>query len=620
MKSRLLHLIMTLLTLSLLSLAVVSAQNGQSPVLNVDMPDLSTSPLLSSEMLAPGCELTSAEAGVYQVICEDSDSTTPAIPTLNGDLLAVGCEIITPEAGVYIMDCNDDPVLPAIPVIPANIMTQPGEPGPLPGDFAAAPDACSLAAGSYMSPGMEAIRSTIINYDDIVYSNQDETLVLYALYALDATELLPARNRFASPANLTPVGAFNDGDIVTMGTESICLTNEIFTLRLWQLESGEWVIDTLQVHEALDLSDSWPENTPDPQNPGQTLAAPDNPVLVDGVMFRYLLPYIEPPVTTRPGGNIGQLAPSDEQLTVCEHAAPSYLAPGMLVKLDGYGYVKYPQDYAVSNYLDWTFTNTRFDLNDHGLTTYVDIFNSTPLVNIVGNLENAALTVQELYSSNPTIATVLDGPFCTSTSVDPRFSPIDGSPEAPDPAADRFYTWWEIEVNGQIGYYPENVGQYSWWLWDFNEGFARKLFLYYMVPLADETMQAATCNPPILFAGQNVQPVAGAMNLRAAPNGDIIGRVEANQVINVFGEPVCEGGTNWWRTGRGGYIAESNPETGIRLLIPAVPTPVPTVEDSNPPPRATAVPPRPTQPRPTSEPSRPTPVPTVCDPTTGSCR
>ncbi|MEM6529894.1 MAG: hypothetical protein AAF653_16460, partial [Chloroflexota bacterium] len=109
-------------------------------------------------------------------------------------------------------------------------------------------------------------------------------------------------------------------------------------------------------------------------------------------------------------------------------------------------------------------------------------------------------------------------------------------------------TWWS-DLNGEFNIWPH------------------QLSTYHLHPIG--AAQQPTCPTPNMVSGSRVQPAAGAMNLRAAPNGDVIGRVDSALVI--FGEPVCDNGANWWQTDQGGFIAGNDPATGYTLLIPAVP-------------------------------------------------
>jgi hypothetical protein len=481
--------------------------------------------------------------------------------------------------------------------------------GNTPTDFAPPPDACANAAASYLSEELEVIRTRMIDFDNIVFNNQDEDLVYYALYVLEANELDWANSVYdiSSPEDVEPVGIIADGDIVQTGDESMCISNGLLTARFWKLASGVWAIESIRFDEPVDLTTFWPEEAPENVEPGQEIATPDLPILVEGLEIRYLMPYIEPPITTLPGGNTDEVAPSEAQLTTCERAAPSYLSIGMDVWLNGYGYEKVPTNYAV-DWEDWEFSDTQFALGEHGNQVYLDILQHTPLMGIVGNPESVIVSVAELFEGIPPVGTVVDGPFCTAINAEPAIDYGDIS-EAPDPDEDRFYTWWQIEVNGEVGWYPENVGQYSHWLWETDGIFGRKLFLYYLVPFNAMESTESTCPSSNLIAGTEVQPAFSAMNLRNAPAGDRTGRVEAGQVVTVLGEPVCAGGTIWWQTTAGGYIAEFEPSTKAILLVPAVQnlnadrvtsTPTPTL-----PPRDTA----PTEPtRPTEE-ARPTEMP-----------
>jgi hypothetical protein len=477
-----------------------------------------------------------------------------------------------------------------IPPTAGEYQILPGNPGPnLPDDFAPLPDACDNAAGSYMSEGMNAARTTMIKFDDIIHDNKDEELVYYALYAIEANYFATTDTFFDNPNNLQPAGPFIDGDIVTIGSDSICLATDSYTFRLWEINTGEWAVESVTFTQAIDITDMW-EGIPPPANMQNNIALPDYPVLVDGVVIRYMMPYVEPPITTLPGANNDQLTPNDALLTVCENTAPSYLSVGMDVMLNGYGYAKFPTTVG-ADWGNWSFNNTDVQLSNYGVGVYVDILNETPFVGIPGNLDSAIQTVDELYSGTFDSGKVVDGPFCTSMNAEPA-NDSNKTVEAPDPAHDRFYTWWKIEVNGEVGWYPENIGQYSHWLWDHDGMFNRKLELYYMVPFG---AQQANCPTPNLYAGLVIEPASNAMNIRVAPNGDIMGRLDMGQSATIFGDPICDGGTNWWQSDRGGYLAETDPETRGILLMPYVPEPEPTRE--------------PVEPSDSTQPVDPTPIP-----------
>jgi len=485
--------------------------------------DMVTQPqLLSSDRLAPGCELTSAEAGVYRVECEQDPGTT-GIPTIDGELVAQGCQLESPETGVFILDCEMEPFEP-VPMSPAPLTIQVGSIGDNPPlDRAPQAGVCDGAAESYLEPGMEVVSNLLISLESVVYNNQDEDLVLYALHAFESNNIgSAARQQFMTPVNneLNPIGApIQYGDVLTVGMESTCVTFSEGTMRLWRLDSsfgpefGYWVIETIAFNNPIDLTTAWPEDLPNPQNANLQIAQPQFPVLVDGVVFRYLMPYVEPPITTLPGAN--QVETDLPQGYACEYAAPSFLAPGMAVMLNGYGYEQMPDLASNPEWETWTFLDGQFPLSDHGMSVYIDILNTTPLLNIPGNFEAIALSPQELLDNGTTFTTgtIVNGPFCTEATFTPpaaqcactTFPCEPCTTGTGDPAPNRFYTWWEVDVttNGQThrGFYIENVGQYSHWLWATDGIFPRKLFLYYMQPVAVMTQPQSpnqdTVAPPV---------------------------------------------------------------------------------------------------------------------------
>lgn len=433
----------------------------------------------------------------------------------------------------------------------------------VPSDFAPNPDICDTAAGSYMSEGIDAIRTTMISFDEIVHDNKDPELVLYALYAMEANTFSILNKLFDSPQTMNAVMDFKHGDVVTIGDESTCLQDGALTARLWQLDNGTWAIETIKFNEAYDISHAW--DGAQQNNPNLGDINFDMPVLVTNIVVRYMMPYYEPPITTVPGANADAIL--NNPMTHCDGTAPSYLSIGMDVLLDGYGYTQFPTNIEEA-YQEWEFDNTSVALGNYGIGVYIDILNETPLTGIVGNLESVILTPQELYQG-VNFGTVVDGPYCTSMNVEPALDNGNGIVEAPDPAHDRFYTWWQIEKNGQVGWYPEVVGQYSHWLYEQEGMFDRKLVMYYLTPMNAQQTQANTCPDSILYTGLEVQPSRSSMNLRANPNGDVIGRLDMGQTTTLYGQPICEGGSNWWQTDFG-FIAENDPETQTALLLPAV--------------------------------------------------
>ena len=459
------------------------------------------------------------------------------------------------------------PTIGGYTVLPGGILDN------APDGFAPLPDACDNAAGSYMNEGIKASRTTMISFDDIVYDNKDPELVLYALYAIEANTFGEFDVLFDSPQNLAPVMDFKNGDVVTIGDESVCINEGPFTARLWKVDNGAWAIETIKFNGAYDISASW-ENTQQ-NNPQLGNINFDMPVLVEGVVIRYMLPYVEPPITTVPVGG-EQSKTSNDPIFSCDGTAPSNLSVGMDVYLDGYGYSQFPTNIEDS-WTEWQFNDMKVAMGEYGTGVYIDILNETPLVGIPSNLESVIATPQELYSGI-NFGVIVDGPACSSMNAEPSTEggckpsltvPCTTGVGGSNPDHDRFYTWWQVDINGEVGWYPEVVGQYSHWLWDQEGMFNRKLMMYYMVPVEAMQSQANACPTPNLYAGLVVEPAFSNLNLRANPNGEVIGRLEMEEEATLFGEPTCGGGTNWWQTERG-FLAETDPETNAALLLPAV--------------------------------------------------
>lgn len=470
-------------------------------------------------------------------------------PVINADLIQVDID--------QIQQYQIPPTIGGYTILPGGVLEG------LPADITTAPDACDTAAGSYVSPGIDAIRTTMIDFDDIVHDNKDPELVMYALYAMEANNFAELNATFNNPQDMTPVDVFPNGEVKTIGENSVCIGNDTATARLWQLDEGTWVVDTIKFNQPYDISDAWNVN-PNPQMGNVQF---DMPVLVEDVVVRYLMPYIEPPITTVPGGSTDKLAPEPPQH--CDGTAPSYLHIGADVLLQGYGYAQYPTNIS-DPWAQWQFNDTQVALNDYGTQVYAEILHETPLTGIVGNLESVLLEPKDMYEGI-NIATVVDGPFCTSVNAEPALDTGNGVVEAPDPDHDRFYTWWKIDVNGTVGWYPEVVGQYAHWLWEQEGMFDHKLTMYYMIPVSLSETQPNTCPPSTMYAGLEVEPAIAAMNLRAETGrtGDVIGRLEMEQTVILNSGPVCDDGSNWWWTDRG-FLAENDPETSTALLLPAV--------------------------------------------------
>jgi len=498
-----------------------------------------------------------------------------------------------------------------IPVTNAELQILPGNMGGNPIDgFQVPENACDNAVGSYVNTGDEAIRVTIADFEDIIYDNKDEDLVYYALYFLETSLGFPTKGRFMMdyPATIqsipNPSGLIENNDIVTIGEQSACVGNDLIALRFWQLSTGDWVLDTITILDPIDLSSYWDGVIPDNQGGMLEIAQPENPVMVDGVMYRYLMPYVEPPITAIPSANEID-APN---VVACDGTAPSYLDIGMEVEFTGYGYERMAQslqdqmgDLIWSN---WVLSDQQFALSNYGTQTYIDILNTTPLLNIPGNYEAVAMSVEELYGGvlTPT-GTVIDGPVCTAIDAEPDLPPADedcswgtwplepctGNADPNNPAPDEFTTWWYVNVNGTFGWYPENVGQYAWWVWETDGIFPRKEHLYYLVPINGNATMASTesCDDllPSRLSINSAGYVFTALNLRDNPNGNAIDQLPANTEIIINGNSICDEGNRWQpvRTpdGRTGWVAENDRD--YYYLVPGTPVREPeTVTETEP--------------------------------------
>lgn len=437
-------------------------------------------------------------------------------------------------------------------------------------DFAPAPEACDLAADSYLTDGIDAQATLFVSYDDIVYNNQDPELVWYALHvavAMLQTQELPNALwsvPMSEGSQTSIIAMLPHGTVVGVFGESTCLNLGWATLRLWNVSLGDlagWAIESIHIHEPIDLSSSW-EAIPNTENPNQTLAQPDLPVLVDGVVIRYLMPTIIEPLPTPIG-----VADSIAAAPACPDSVPSYLAVGMSVELSGFGY-RMLQD-----------TNTALPLTEEGWALWTEGYENyglmqTPPIPFEPSTFDAVIDPATLYS--PTIAplaTVLEGPVCTEGSL------LSDSLDVQEYTPNAKFIWWKIRVpignTVYEGWYMEGVRVAAYW-----EFFPKLYYLYYMTPVsAMQASASATCPPSRLVAGQSVHPI-GALNLRTAPNGDVIGRVAAGQAVSLLDTPTCVGGANWWRTTAGGFLAENDPTvpTYSALLLPAVQALVPTEE------------------------------------------
>lgn len=190
------------------------------------------------------------------------------------------------------------------------------------------------------------------------------------------------------------------------------------------------------------------------------------------------------------------------------------------------------------------------------------------------------------------IATILSGPVCMDYEiVDNHPCPDNGVCEYTEPISDRYAIWWEIEVtvHGETyqGWYPENLTDYAWWLYENDGIFDRVATAYLLNPISQAmtVMDEDDCEPlpgSRFVAGMDVQPASSAMNIRDDASGSVIGRVEIDDIMTLVGEEDCEEGVRWreviFHSGSvpRGWIAENDMTTFY--IAPYLP-PVETVED-----------------------------------------
>lgn len=375
----------------------------------------------------------------------------------------------------------------------------------------------------------------------------------------------------------------------------------------------------------------------------------------------YLTPHVYTPSEGMTGGT--QLTHND-----CDNAAPSRLTlgekayyMGHIVNNSAYNPAKIEQLYnTVVGY-------ARFNLGNAPLMpAYISLpWNQTSLVDLTDT--NFEELFEQLYGENapqnteseeaPSLIAdnnflkvpipvgqlmdvVVSGPLCTRRSewID-KIEVING--DIVDLGYEMYETfvWWQVDLTllglnldkvwiaesitrqapwGRIDYYllsPDSfnattINIYDNPLWIPND----------IRPTLEQLGEQSSCIgilPSTLFSGSLAQPNGSAMNLRAVPDGDVIGRVGADEQIHVYGDSLCWNGYRWWLTGRGGWIAENSRTTA--LLVPAVQRVAPpVVEETTVAPISTpdfsAPTPEPT--RPVEEPTQP-PRPT-CDVITGA--
>lgn len=487
---------------------------------------------------------------------------------------------------------------PPIPMMPTIINGNVPN-GNAPTDRAPQSGSCDYAVDSFLAAGIEADKALIIDYEDVAYDNADKATVMEALdFIFNNSEisLLSSRiygniDEYDSAVADIPTNGF-----VNVLGQMTCFHSNGFTMRFWQVEFGGvqgWAMESITISQ-FDLN-----NLPGQNNQPADLNQIQLPVLVNNISYRLLVPHPTTPFETPDSFEAGAI-------TACEYGAPSFLAPGVEVEFYGYGYEKFPENYA-DFWMNWTYGDEQLALSDFGQGRFIHNLNNHSLSDAPDG--NALISNEELFTGLIyQVGTIIDGPVCTLTDITPDSSGIQEYDE--NDQSTQVTTWWQVEtqIGGEtyLGWYPESVAENLYWLWETQGIFPRKLFLYYLTPLM--TLRSNnSCHrvaDSLFYAGLEVEPARSTLNIRNTPGGDVVGRLEAGQATQLYGESVCEDGVRWWQSD-GGWLAEREPETNAPLLQVAI-----RVE-----PTATEAPRQPEQP--TAVPSTPAPRPT-CDTATGS--
>jgi hypothetical protein len=345
----------------------------------------------------------------------------------------------------------------------------------------------------------------------------------------------------------------------------------------------------------------------------------------------YLTPHVYEPSEGLMGGS--QIAQIE-----CDGTAPSRLTIGEKAFYMGHFVTDgYPEDWAESLYGSMV-NYARFNLgNNPTMPTYISLpWHQTSLIDLSGDAEQLEELFEQWADANSNaeeddepqdddepqeepsiisdqnflkvpipvgqvIDTVVAGPLCTRrTEVVKEILGYENGEfiEAVYQYSEVF-VWWQLDLNllgmdlGSV-WLPESVtrhapqGRADFYLLTPDtfvstapNTYAEPVWLPQDIrPILSTLHGQSMCDgilPSTLFAGSLAQPNGSALNLRTAPNGAIIGRVEANEPFTVFGESVCWGGYRWRETSRGGWIAETSRTTA--LIVPAIQNVVPSVTE-----------------------------------------
>jgi hypothetical protein len=472
-------------------------------------------------------------------------------------------------------------------------------------DLAPVSLACDGAAPSHLSAGNTARQVQV--FEPFAFSqNTGEALLDVLLDDITENVLLTnTHSVFGEPA-LAPVLAYNiaaDSEVSILG-EMQCITIDggNTVLRYWQVEAAQatgYIIESV----TFGLREITVGN---PEGEG-TLTYP-----FEDFTLRLLRP-----VVPLGGGDTVQAADAATAQYPCAPAPESRLSIGMQAEMRSNGWMNY------ATYDDtFQFEGYGADqpLDEYGLTVMSEVMLRGLLLQplIDPDSEDAIVIAAETVMAQPGLSPIVDvvgGPVCVNQNIYPL-------PTNQFDQPDRFMTYWQIEVSvndtAYTGWYPENSLENVWFASEDPNiaiGGPALVTTYHLVPLG---FSMDACPRPQLVAGQTVQVVANAINVRATPGGDVGGSISLGNTLPIFGEPICAGGVIWWQT-NGGFVAETEPINGMSLLRPvqidtvtqepAQPEPVVTEEPAQPNPVVTEEPPSEPQPpaeQPPREPERPT--------------
>lgn len=414
--------------------------------------------------------------------------------------------------------------------------------------------------------------------------------------------------------------------------EDLFITDDIvdmFTLEVIEpLQEAPNPNNTMN-YAPIPLIDSLGYQAPDDNDP-QVVLAPDTIPILSGSKFNFWVLDV-PPLDLPDTLAAPELSPQAQYLCG-EYTAPSYLSVGMQAEMDGYQYARFATlgDLSDGSNNNWLDLGEATSESAYTFNVFSDLLNSTnivtePITSDENGFANQPATIADTATIfappvyGAPIVTILSGPFCgEQETMDNHPCPENGVCEWTAPVFEHFATWWQIEVtiHGEtyVGWYPENVTEYGWWLWESNGIFDQVSTAYLLQPLAAETASSASCDtlPTSRFVvGMDVQVALGDMNVRDDVNGNIIGRATSSDRMTLVGETICQDGLRWreviFHSGPvgGGWIAEN--DASVFYLTPyQVPvelTPVPSDSTSQDDSRAEQATPQYVQPQATPEPA-----------------